>query len=77
MVSAASGVASISAGGGRVTAPRSGSRSATGVRLFDHAAAGPVELERIRIVDPANVNHLRFRAPGNADRAERLIWVCC
>jgi dihydrofolate reductase len=32
-----------------------------GVRLFDHLEIGPVELERIRIVEAPGVTHLSFR----------------
>lgn len=32
-----------------------------GVRLFDHLDIGPIELERIRVVDAPDVTHLRFR----------------
>jgi dihydrofolate reductase len=32
-----------------------------GVRLFDNLAAGPVELERIGVVEAPNVTHLHFR----------------
>jgi dihydrofolate reductase len=32
-----------------------------GVRLFDHLGAGPIELERTRVVEAPMVTHLRFR----------------
>jgi dihydrofolate reductase len=33
----------------------------SGVRLFDHLGSGPIELERIRVVEGRDVTHLRFR----------------
>jgi dihydrofolate reductase len=32
-----------------------------GVRLFEHLGAGPIELERTRVVEGAGVTHLTFR----------------
>jgi dihydrofolate reductase len=32
-----------------------------GVRLFDHLGSGPIELERIRVVDTPDVTHLTYR----------------
>ena len=32
-----------------------------GVRLFDHLGAGPIELERTKVVEGAGVTHLTFR----------------
>ena len=32
-----------------------------GVRLFDHLGAGPIELERIRVVEAPDVTHLIYR----------------
>jgi dihydrofolate reductase len=32
-----------------------------GVRLFDHLGAGPIELERTRVVEGTGVTHLTFR----------------
>ena len=32
-----------------------------GVGLFDHLGTGPIELERIRVVEAPGVTHLRFR----------------
>jgi dihydrofolate reductase len=33
----------------------------SGVRMFDHLGATPIELERIRVVEAPGVTHLRFR----------------
>lgn len=33
----------------------------SGVRLFDHLGAMPIQLERIRVVEAPGVTHLRFR----------------
>ena len=32
-----------------------------GVRLFDHLGTGPIELERVRVVEAPDVTHLTFR----------------
>ncbi len=32
-----------------------------GIRLFEHLGAGPIELERVRVIDSAAVTHLKFR----------------
>jgi hypothetical protein len=32
-----------------------------GVGLFDRLATGPIELERIRVIEGAGVTHLTFR----------------
>ena len=33
----------------------------SGVRLFEHLDAGPIELERTRVVEAPGVTHLTFR----------------
>jgi dihydrofolate reductase len=33
----------------------------TGVRLFDHLGAAPINLERTRVIEATDVTHLRFR----------------
>jgi riboflavin biosynthesis pyrimidine reductase len=32
-----------------------------GVHLFDYLGTGPIELERIKVVEGVDVTHLRFR----------------
>jgi dihydrofolate reductase len=32
-----------------------------GIRLFDHLGAGPIDLEKISVVDAPDVTHLKFR----------------
>jgi dihydrofolate reductase len=32
-----------------------------GIRLFDHLGTGPIELERVRVVEAPDVTHLTFR----------------
>jgi hypothetical protein len=32
-----------------------------GTRLFENLGAGPIELERIEVIDDQEVTHLRFR----------------
>jgi dihydrofolate reductase len=41
-----------------------------GVRLFEHLGVGPIELERIQVIEAPGVTHLTFRVLGAAEAGE-------
>jgi dihydrofolate reductase len=41
-----------------------------GVRLFEHLGGGPIELERIEVIEAPDITHLTFRVLGTAEAGE-------